>query len=992
MVNPNIKLILILILLSTSLTWDYLPTEKGEITVPEVNSVNQNPNITLLSTQKYVITWQSNTSGNQWLVYYIIYGIEGTKVTDPVKVSTDDTITNQYIGIAADDNGGFAIVWNAINVPSMSLNETYMVYVDSSLKMGTPLKIDTAPGSYARGTSPSITFLSGTFLCVYNSKVASGKTAIYVQQVTGGDTSTKVLGVVTVSNEFNLFLYQGVSVDLGNGSFATTWMSNVSAGRYDTFASIYSKTDYSPVKAPWSVCANCGLSAIAYLANDKIIIVWQDSAVRGQIHSKLGVSEGGIVQINTSTSCNNITVHSLGADGFITFYTCSPSGTQVLNYQQYTNDFVKVGIERKVNTVAGSIDSFYRAAVLKGSGVAVSYSNSVTKKTYLKIYYRDSGVCSDFTVMYTDNKPVPITFDLPTSTSIRITTQPINGTLKTAVGTTIASNILVNKTDVIYTPTSTPTSDIFFFSTNNVDNPCKVTLTYVVCHTSCATCQAAGDSTDHKCSTCKANDYFPMEEKPTDCFKADEVSQDYRLQNGKWRKCNELCKTCTGYSTDPSNMLCESNSCVNGYYPKFDNMTSCYQSIESYFLDENFIYQKCHELCKSCAGYPVDASSDMKCNSDSCISGYYPKDDNMTSCYKGTIPEYRLDGKVYKKINCYSLCKTCTALSTYPSVDMLCTSCIPDYHPMVGKMTGCFKGDFPGYFFDGSIYQKCYELCDTCNGYPDDATTDMLCKTCPTGSFPREGNMTSCFKGDMDLYYLDSKSKTYKKCSDSCLTCVEGPDGDKHNCKKCKDKYYPLDGKSGFCFKEKDTVVGYYFNNSIFGKCHESCKTCTGRGTPAQPNCIECDEDFKTCSGCDYVFEGQCVEKCPKYSIYNSTTKLCTACKKGELIFNNECIPSCLTGYIQDSDTCITCQSKQMLTYKDSCVKQCPSDTKLNQSAYACEEICPNGIYVKNKGCVTCASLSKFLFNGECVDKCPENTSQEDSKCQPILSTKGKYH
>jgi hypothetical protein len=53
-----------------------------------------------------------------------------------------------------------------------------------------------------------------------------------------------------------------------------------------------------------------------------------------------------------------------------------------------------------------------------------------------------------------------------------------------------------------------------------------------------------------------------------------------------------------------------------------------------------------------------DPQTDMKCDPNSCIDGYYPKVNNMTSCFKGELPKYYLEGGISQKcLPCVKLVK-----------------------------------------------------------------------------------------------------------------------------------------------------------------------------------------------------------------------------------------------------------------------------------------------------------------------------------------------
>ena len=53
--------------------------------------------------------------------------------------------------------------------------------------------------------------------------------------------------------------------------------------------------------------------------------------------------------------------------------------------------------------------------------------------------------------------------------------------------------------------------------------------------------------------------------------------------------------------------------------------------------------RKCHPNCLTCSSDPTENS--MNCIN--CNSGYYKKEDDNKSCFKGKIDSYYLDGNIY---------------------------------------------------------------------------------------------------------------------------------------------------------------------------------------------------------------------------------------------------------------------------------------------------------------------------------------------------------
>jgi hypothetical protein len=375
-------------------------------------------------------------------------------------------------------------------------------------------------------------------------------------------------------------------------------------------------------------------------------------------------------------------------------------------------------------------------------------------------------------------------------------------------------------------------------------------------------------------------------------------------------------------------------------------MSSCYNGAISGYILDGSIYKKlpsCYNLCATCTAYPINPSIDMECKTNSCVIGYYPKEDNMTSCFKGDIFGYALEGSIYKKKiepPCYSLCKTCTGYPSDPKIDMMCKpgSCQDGYYPMINKMTSCFKGDLPiaKYYLDGNVFQKCYSLCETCKKYPSDPTTDMSCDTCITGYFPKQDSSTSCFTGEIEQYYLDNLTNKYRNCYMSCLTCGAYYENDNHNCKKCMADYYPMEGKSSNCYKKDEIINGYYFNDK-FSSCYPACMTCGGSETSDNPSCNKC-KDVELCKPCTGIlYKDECKTTCPQDTIF-----------------------------IKDLNTCYSCKEENKLIHESSCVSDCPE-----------------GYIGKDYICVTCNSVNLFNLNGHCVENCQSGYTVKDGICTP---------
>jgi hypothetical protein len=969
-----------LTLLTLSAGHDYVLLD-NEVEIGNTNnpdpSDGQNVSSAGLPTGDFVITWYEINS-TVATVKYVIINSNGKITHGPIDVSTDNTYYNNHPAVATDTTGGFAIIWNWKDQPSDkgSVNNVYVRYYDSKFIPGNPIRVnDFPPSAQPSYMNPTINLLSnGKFLCLWNPDIVPTFRTIYSQQLTPGAVELTSFSNFQISQSVNKIEMVASAASLGNGSFVTVWATNNygASYEYDIAAIIRDENDYHIVKSQWKVDTTTGFlrQAPTVKANDTyFIIAWWDFSgdkIKAQLYDLTGNPGVSDYQVSTSAKCKYPAIETLGADGFVIMYKCGDFNTY---FQFFKPNCSKDGGELLINTTPLQINNFPYLSYNKTTGRFVAVYASL-EKAYAKILYKNTGLCSDFTVQITSLEG-PFKIEFSDAPLIFVTSFPSNGVLKDSGGSSITS--IAASSDEIYYWHNTTTDDFFNFSTKDGGTVCKVTLSVIPCYTSCLTCTATGISTDHKCLTCGIV-YYKLSDIPTDCYNTTNSPKGYVLIGSTWEKCYNLCKTCNGPAATPDiDMKC--TSCVDSYYHKEDSMTSCFQGDIPDYTFNGSIYTKkpkavsCYSLCKTCTAYPVNLLVDMLCNSNSCIDGYFPKEDNLTSCFQGVVSGYQLEGSVYRKVipshsnlaplnppqnNCYKLCANCSGYPTNPSMDMLClpNSCIGGYYPKVDKMTSCFNGSIPKFYLDGYVYQKCHPLCQSCSKYPTDPGVNMFCDSCIPGFYPKSDNPTSCFTGDLNEYYLDID--VYKKCYDSCISCNVYGTANNHSCKLCKEEYFPIEGLTN-CYPKDEQIEGYTFYNSAFIKCFETCKTCKGPGSLAKPNCISC-KDGHTCEPCgEIIYNNQCITSCPNTTVYDPSNNTCLFCKdKGKHQYQSTCVDNCPLGYTEIDHLCVTCDEAKLLNLNGVCIESCPLGYIKNMNLCS-----PSMIRPKFRGCVYRYNLSK---------------------------------
>jgi hypothetical protein len=720
--------------------------------------------------------------------------------------------------------------------------------------------------------------------------------------------------------------------------------------------------------------------SIITLSTNNFVVAWQDDngtggqVIMAQLMTQAGAKSGTNFKVNTVSTCTSPNVATLGGDGFVVTYKCNPTGTaNAIYYQLYTTAAVKISTERQVNTISANLNVTPFAVGKAATNFMVVYSTG--SLNYAQHFYKDTNACANFTVYYgVGNAPK---LKIPFSTTdanywVKPVSLPSNGTLKTSAGQALTTTGLNTDTDVYYY-FSTPASDNFTFTTNYVDTTCKVTLS--LCYTSCGTCSGSGSSPANNCLTCNtAASYYPVEDDPITCTTTAPTT-NYVLDTTThvWRHCYSACKTCSALPTDPTvNMFC--STCQTNYYAKQDNTTSCFTGTVPGYYFVSPLYKNCYSSCLSCTAYPTDPTVNMFCST--CISGYYTKVDNTTSCFTGTVQGYYLNGTVYSK--CYVNCKTCTTYPTDYTIDMKCASnsCISAYYPKVDNMTSCFTGTLNFYFLDtDNIYKLCYSTCKTCTTLGD--INDHKCGTCQTNYYPKSDKTTSCFTGTQSGYVFNVS--IYQKCYSSCDTCttIAGTTSN-HQCQTCLNGYYPLVDNTTSCFTGPQ--LNYYFDINIYRKCYSTCSACATLGNATNNQCTQCIssyyqkvDDMTNCftsPQSKYYLDGT--------NIFQKCYSTCDTCNTTPGNSSNHQCTNCIIGYYPKNDNMTSCFTGPQSSYylSGSVYQKCFSTCQTcnatgNSSNHQCQS-CLSGYFPKVDNMTSCftGTQSKYYLDTNLYKQC----------------------
>jgi hypothetical protein len=1001
------KCLIISLLLKFTQNWDYITQSNSSGLLFSTEKTCIIPAIATLSNGNYIASCISDK-----IIFYKIIDPQGKTVLDKQTVYTGTySIISQTV--ATDPSGGFIFIWGLANnmLQARYYDTTYIggnvinIY-DGSFQVWK--YYDNFAAFLSNGK-----FLS---ICASNNNT-NISFFVKAQQIIPGANIARYLDAIKVPQSTTSYEISGGSfVSLGNGNFVITFKTyEYNPGMPDIAAIIYKESDFTIIKSQWRVSDNPMTnkqdSSVELLSNGNFIIVWgenitsQDSDINGQLYTIDGTPVGTTFKINMTMLSIQPVVKSLGSDGLVVAYLTGPTQLRCVYYQLLANDGTKIGPERQVRTGLPYMNVL-GLSVSPGKGFMMVHYDYNKNNVFLQTFLKDTGACTNLTYGYgKGNMP---RMNLPSFNTnsnnmwIILKTNP-NSSL-TSTTTSIEVDTLYDKTSVYYYDMSTGGFSTYSFTyvTNYLETPCTVTL--VPCDVSCSTCNYPSNSTKPNCITCTSG-YLPLEDDSSKCYNT--VPSEYYNGTTVWKKCGGFCKTC---SVSGTTIYC--NSCIDNYYQKIDFKTgNCYTgSVQNYYLNSaNKYYYSCFVVCTACTGYPTNASINMLCTS--CKSGYYPKSDNMTSCFSGIQAGYTLNNAIYQKNNsstspntsqnncpansyhkeddsvgcftgavdfyyfdgslfkkCYNTCQSCLTIGT--SSNQQCSQCISGYYPKEDNVNSCFTGTQTGYVLNGTIYNLIpqTEPNPTPNTTltPETSEINPYPNQCQPGYFYKEDDKVNCYTGSVLFYYFDGNM--YKKCYSSCQTCTGQGNEINNECLRCISGYYPKSDLMNNCYNSEQ--LGYYLSNNIYQKCFSSCQTCSTLGNDLNHNCTKCIANYypKT-DNTSSCFTGNQ----EKYYIDG-------------LVYQN-CYPTCLTctniAGTSDNHQCVTCESGYYpkLDNFSSCFTGQQNFYYLDNNIYKpCKvQSCSEELNIQVTNCQT--------YEANCVDKCPENTIQVKSICQPILST-----
>nr|CAD7424203.1 unnamed protein product [Timema monikensis] len=402
----------------------------------------------------------------------------------------------------------------------------------------------------------------------------------------------------------------------------------------------------------------------------------------------------------------------------------------------------------------------------------------------------------------------------------------------------------------------------------------------IPCQPNCGSCQ---DRPDH-CTSCDHHLVLYDNKCHAACPANTYETQDYGCE-----ACHASCDQCSG----PNETHCVScragrfslnstcvDACPDGYYadkkrkeclkcaPGCSLCASggvCLQCADQWVLNrKNKCLPKDSHLCSSVI---IQLNHDIQLTECCCVTGQYWEDSRC--------------------LPCHSSCDSCEGPSS--------SDCLSCPSPLLLQGSRCLEHCLEGFFLEQGMCVPCLHTCTHCL-----ARTN--CTQCASGLHLQNGEChSSCAPG----YYSDRGVCT--KCYLSCMTC-SGPRRDQ--CVTCPRGWVLAAGEC-----HPDCPEGFFKSDFGCQKCHHYCRTCKGEG-PLE--CTSCPPH--------YMLEGGLCMECLGSQYYDTPTQLCKTCHKScracsgpgpssclACLFpshldksNNQCVPCCLGGDVNDCCHCDT--------------------------------------------------------------------------------------
>lgn len=419
-------------------------------------------------------------------------------------------------------------------------------------------------------------------------------------------------------------------------------------------------------------------------------------------------------------------------------------------------------------------------------------------------------------------------------------------------------------------------------------------------------------------------------------------------------------------------------------------MTRCIKCEESFYLKHysDYDYDECvsdcgqkfypsGDYCYPCDFRCLSCNSKTDCTScDFSIEGIVKT--NLNQCECGD--EYFTNIEESKCQHCFdSACTKCDKYDGNKCFECSKSAVGITWDSVLFKCV-CMKGMYN----NQGRCEICHSFCSACTG---PTSRECLPKQCSEKSYYLDGAENACLymcSTPEDNLYIDTLTKSCKKCKEPCRACSNEPG----KCVSCIGQYVLHEYK---CIEKCPNH--YYADNGVCLPCSEKCLNCTQKANfcidgCAQPfvfkdnECLEnCGDGFatlnQTCIPCDKncsncYFDTQINIRSP--------LKICTKCQSPFVMHDLNCIPKCPFNMFPNSDNICTQCHKACIECSGNTEFDCIKCNSFDGYIMLADQRC---------GFLTCTQGTYYNIKKLACDACPKECLECDSEDRCISCIKG---
>ena len=194
-----------------------------------------------------------------------------------------------------------------------------------------------------------------------------------------------------------------------------------------------------------------------------------------------------------------------------------------------------------------------------------------------------------------------------------------------------------------------------------------------------------------------------------------------------------------------------------------------------------------------------------------------------------------------------------------------------------------------------------------------------------------------------------------KKCLDECNENQFEYNNQCHN--DCPEGTFRVFQTRNKCV---NTVPENYYhdgNDNIYKECYNLCKKCSQAGNVANHNCDECINNYKFLNDPSAI-NNNCYQNCDYNYYFDETNQYtCTL---------TESCPSPYTKLIVSKNKCFDdCKNddENKYEYKNTCAKECPSNTKIYEEEKKCLDLCKENQPENDTSCYHETSMDIYIIS-----------------------------